>query len=199
MAVAPLFVLDMPTLKASLRLGELLAHDAASPILDTAVKFARVTVIEALGESAVAHLVGLARTENPATMIQARRVKAEMLETDLILMYLTKHLPMAFLDGGGGMLNFYKQEAPFRLQDPLSRAELVKDLEARVNKYLQDLSLQLRGEANSCEVNTGSAPCAAVLGTLSDTEQAPLLAASLDSSYLQVNRKNLRTLPGIFL
>lgn len=188
MAVAPVFIASAQALQDQLRLGTLIARDAAFDIFEQAMRQARIVLYDSLTSGTVTAILGYTSVENPATSEELVRTKAEGLERDLVMVYLSHHLPVAFMDAAGGMPTWFNKEAPFRLQSPDERAALREELEIRINKALQDITLRFSGVQGSCDVTTGSAPCAHNLGALPDDIQAPLLGASLDKRLLGVNR-----------
>jgi hypothetical protein len=197
MAVAPVFIANVATLQAQLRLGELLVRDAGYAVLEQAMRSARVVLYDALGSGTVNSILAYASVENPTTANQITRTKTEALERDLVLVYLVHHLPVAFMGASGAMPQWYEKEAPFRLRAPDDRERLKQEVEERINRSLQDITLQFSGVQGSCEVTTGSAPCAHTLSALPDDCQAPLLDGVLDARYLNVDRSSLRGMPGL--
>lgn len=197
MAVAPVFVADVATLQAHLRLGGLLTRDAGFGVFEQAMRSARIVIYDSLTIGSVNSILTYASVDNPTSLNEVLRSKAEGLERDLVYLYLVHHLPIAFLDAAGAMPSWYAKEAPFRLQNADDRELLKQELEQRINRAMQDITLRFSGVEGSCEVTTGSAPCAHALSAMPDGVQPPLLGAAMDARLTGVDRSKLRGHPAI--
>lgn len=125
MAIAPLFVPDLDTLKARLRLSAVDTGDA-SAVVNSAVEEVRLHLYEELGEDLVTDLVALPRVENPTTDDGLRRLRAENIELLWVRMLLMQRLPTFYAQSFGQTRKAWNEEGITR--------------EARGSEYKRDLT-----------------------------------------------------------
>lgn len=116
MAVEPLFVANMDTLKAALRLTDASQADAVAQI-DQAVEDVRVRLYDerGLGAALVATLLAIPYTENATTVSALRRTRANNLEIKWVRLLLLKRMPVLFQDASGQSLDAWNEEPLTRL------------------------------------------------------------------------------------
>ena len=146
----PLFV-PRATLVANLRLSE--ATAAAQPetvaLIDRAILQARLVLLRQLGSSLVAQLQNIARNEiDPETEDEQRRMIAETLEIDSVLLVLSETMPQLFQDAGAKALQVWNDEGTFRGQSH----ELLEDFRETVRGRIRWALEQLLGV---CQGDTG--------------------------------------------
>lgn len=130
MAVEPLFVVDMDTLKSRLRLSDAAASDALAQI-DNAVEDVRLGFFDeeqGLGASRVTELLAISFVENATTATALERTRANNLETKWVRLLLLRRLPTLFHDASGQSLDAWNEEPLVRrqgrdLRDEISRLE----------------------------------------------------------------------------
>lgn len=138
MAVAPLFVSDLDTLKARLRLTGVPPGRDAQKIIEDAVLTVRLNFYRAIADTRIDILLGYASTEDPRTASERLRSLAELTEVLWVRKELSETLPHAFMDGGNDLLERWNEEAPFR-QSP-------DDLGDRLMKQINDNLDLLKGD-----------------------------------------------------
>lgn len=175
----PLFVASLDVLKKEARLGEITDADAAGPIVNEACMWARVRMIEALGDAGVQTVLATAFTPTPLTSAEVLRVNANSLETLLFKRYLLSHLPWATMESSGSMPSWYNKEAPFRLSNSLDRERMIREIENQCNQLLGSICAALATEDGTCSVN-GSRIGSAVLAPDDDPPQLGAIYGQLD-------------------
>lgn len=146
MAVAPLFVLDMATLKAALRLSGAAATDA-SAIINMAVKTVRVKFYQELGGSRVAAILAMSRSDTPSTDDEVMRGTAESCEALWVKHRLLQDLPTVFMDGSGSVQQQWNEEGLLRDASPANMAIFSE----KVYKEVQAMLDYLRGDEEDTE------------------------------------------------
>lgn len=172
----PLFLLDRATLKESLRLGKLIETDAAAPLLNDAIQKTRVKLLRNLPERIVLELLATPSVASPTTASEVRRVEAEQLEIIMVRKFLIEDLPTAFMDAGGGMLDWYQKEAPFRMTNAYDRGLWIKSLADQANELAEELCKK-QFEAQECS-SLGDRVMG-VADLRASTEDAPALGSLL--------------------
>jgi len=146
MPVAPLFVADMTTLKARLRLSGAAQSDALAQI-DEAVEWVRVALYDeerGLGLTKVNEILAVAYVENATTSADLVRTQANNLEQIYVRLRLLKVLPMLFMDASGSTHDTWNEE-------PLTRKgqrALEKEIEA-LQKEVEEAIADLLGDTDS--------------------------------------------------
>lgn len=168
MAVAPLFVVDMTTLKTVLRLEGARAAGALAEI-DQSVTEARVTFYRRLGKARIDQIKATATVDAPDTNEQILRTLANTVEVAMVRQRLMRLLPMLFMDGSGNRMQLWNEETGF---DPASRQGIEKEL-ARLETEIQEGLAVLAGEQDLDDESTVSAD------TIGPTETTDLPGASI--------------------
>lgn len=141
MPVAPLFVADMDTLKARLRLTGAAQPDALAQI-DEAVEWVRVAIYdeeEGLGLSLVNELLGIPYVENATTLQDLRRTQANNLELAWVRLRLLCVMPTLFHDASGSSLDTWNEE-PLTRRSERGLREMKAALEKEIRKGIADLT-----------------------------------------------------------
>ena len=137
MAVAPLFVADMATLKQQLRLTGVPASTDADEMISAAVLEANSGFRRRLGNDQVTTLLGYSYTETPSTNNEVLRLVANQTEVKMVKAILLRVLPAQFIDGAGNALQNWHEEAPFRHMGPFDRRDELKQLNREIEENLQ--------------------------------------------------------------
>lgn len=143
MAVAPLFVADMDTLKAKLRLTGVANADGVA-LIEEAVLQVRQEIYRRLGASKITTLLATAYTDTPATDDEYKRLVAANLEVKWVRLRLLDSMAVVFKDATGNMLEQWNEEAAFR-EGRLSQAEKRKAFQ----EILDDVRFLKSGTAGS--------------------------------------------------
>ncbi len=126
-SVGPLFVPDMATLKARLRLTGAAASDALA-IIDQAVQQVRVGFYSRLPQFRIDFLRNTASIENPTEKAQVLRALAEQTEVAWVRHTLMQELPTLFIDGSGNTQHIWNQEGMTREIRPAEKDEMLRRL-----------------------------------------------------------------------
>ena len=137
MAVATLFVADIATMKQGLRLSGLPANGDAEAILFNAIQEVNTNFRRRLGNTRVVEILAFTDVDNPLTDEGTLRAIAELTEIKWVRMILLRYLPMMHLDGSGGAVQSYHEEAPFRHTGPFGREREIKTLKSEIEENLQ--------------------------------------------------------------
>ena len=146
MAIEPLFVVDMDTLKSRLRLTGASQADALAQI-DQAVEDVRVGIYDdeqGLGVARVTELLAISYAENAATANELLRTRANNLEVTWVRLFLMRRLPTLFMDASGESLEVWNEE-------PLVRKagrDLRKEIETLAEEVKQGLAYLGAGDEN---------------------------------------------------
>lgn len=141
MPVAPLFVVDMATLRARLRLSGAAQSDALAQI-DEAVEWVRVALYNeetGLGLTRVNELLAVAYVENATTSADLVRTQANNLEQVYVRLRLLKVLPMLFMDASGSTHDTWNEE-PLTRKGQRSLEKEIASLEDEVLEAIADLT-----------------------------------------------------------
>lgn len=114
MATVPLFVADLDTLKAKLRLSGVAAPSGAEEIINEAILTVRAGFYRDLGKSRIDTLLAISFTETPETNDEILRATASLTEVKWVRSELIRTLPMLFMDGNAQQAQIYHDEAAFR-------------------------------------------------------------------------------------
>lgn len=126
MAVEPLFVADMTTLKSRLRLTGAVQADALAQI-DQAVEDVRVGFYDdaqGLGVTRVTTLLAIAFVENATTANALLRTRANNLEITWVRLLLMRRMPTLFMDASGSTLDAWNEENLSRTRNTDLRREI---------------------------------------------------------------------------
>lgn len=138
----PLFVADIDTLKAAVRLtGVPASRTDTLAILNEAILKARLDFNRRLGEQRVSFLVGITYNENPTTEDEILRALANQVETNIVYVQLLRKLPNVFMDASGGAQRIWNEEAPFRERGPTTLDKEIHRLENQIEEDMEVLSL----------------------------------------------------------
>ena len=137
MVVAPMFVADMDTLKAELRLSGLRSGSDAESILDRAASSARVYLYQRLGLTVAGEMLALADVDNPTTTDQIRRKASTLVEIELVRSELIQTMPVMVGDASGDAQQAYNDEGVWRQIDPEERAALLKRNARRIEELIE--------------------------------------------------------------
>ena len=133
MAIAPLFLADMDTLKSRLRLSGAAQTDALAQI-DQAVEDVRVKFYDeeqGLGLTVVTALLAIAYSENATTTEALKRTRANNLEVQWVRLLLLQRLPTIFMDGSAQTLDAWNEE-PLTRNGPRGVAKEIARLEKEI-------------------------------------------------------------------
>lgn len=168
---APLFVNDIETLRASLRLSGLDATSDAERVFQNAVLGVRSKLYQRLGTERVTALLAVAYTESPTSQAQATRASANMVEVMMVRRELLLSMPMLFSGGMGAAGEAWNAEAPFRDVGVNDVAAIVRTLDRDIEAGLALLASSdaFPTEDSGLHVTTIGAPCG----------HAPRLAANV--------------------
>lgn len=145
MATTPLFIVDVATLKAKIRLSGVAAASDADDIINEAVLTVRAGFYRELGSPRVAVIQALAFTENPVTNDQVLRAVANITEVKWVKAELLRTLPLSFMDGNADQNQVFQDEALFRdasqHQIDLERVSLESEIQLNLDLLRGDQSI----------------------------------------------------------
>lgn len=137
MAVAPLFVVNVATLKARLRLTGAASADAAA-MIDQAIEEVRQKLYGRLGATRIAAIAAITYVENGTTDNQILRALANTVEIKWVRMFLLRTLPTLFMDTAGIRQQVFNDESAFTTGTNIEK-ELAR-LQAEIDQALDILS-----------------------------------------------------------
>lgn len=141
----PLFIADLPTLKALMRLtGVPDSRGDTLAILDEAILNARLEFYRRLGEQRVSALVATTFVPNPTTADDILRALANVVEADLVYVQLLRKLPNLFMDASGAAQRVWNEEAPFRER---GGTPLDKEINRRLDKIEENFQMLAEEES----------------------------------------------------
>lgn len=135
----PLFVADLATLKAKVRLAELPSVSAANSILDEVILVSRLDFYRRLGTERVTFLLSIAFNENPTTVDEVLRALANAVEVKLVRCHLLRRLPTTFMDASGEVNKTWNEEAPVRELGVLQAEQEIQRCQAEIEADMQIL------------------------------------------------------------
>lgn len=136
MPVEPLFISNITTLKAKLRLTGATQPDTAK-IIDSAMEAVRIGFFDHLGGDRVAELLAIPYAENALTETALERTKANNVEVSWVRLHLLRTLPSLLMDASGVAQQMWNQENAFaRTSDT---AKEIERLEAEITQKLDEL------------------------------------------------------------
>jgi len=129
--VVPVFVTDIDTLKAMLRLSNV-ARDDAVAMLESAVRDVRVKLYDRLTSSVVAAVAGITHADNPTTADQLRRAKAEGVEVKMVRVELMRTMPSFFLESLGSVRRAWNEEGTMQPLDHRDVQRIIAVIESEI-------------------------------------------------------------------
>lgn len=139
--MSPTYVVNIESLKASLRLSGIPSDSNAEQMLFDAVKAARLFFIRRLGASLTTVISAYTRSDTPSTVPEVMRATAEGVEVAFVRRRLLDLLPTQFVDGSSSVSQAWNSEGLARNLS-LSDVEKLKDvLDAEIEEgiaYLLD-------------------------------------------------------------
>jgi hypothetical protein len=139
MAVAPLFVADMTTLKTALRLDKMAAAGALAT-LDQAVKDVRIGFYRRLGAAQITTIKLTNDVDAPTTDAEITRSLATSVEVRWMRLLLIRRLSTMFVDASGQKQLKWNEEAGFLANNPVPTVDEVEKLEAEIDLDMGALS-----------------------------------------------------------
>lgn len=136
--VSPVFVRDLPTLKASLRLSSVADDNDADSIISDAVRAARSDLQRRLGITRVASLAAIVydpEAAAPATADELLRETANLTEIAMCRRTLLRRLPTLFRDASGDAALSWQQDALTRERNADTKREL-DELDRQIEENL---------------------------------------------------------------
>lgn len=128
MAANPLFVADLATLKASLRLTGAGAGTDADRLINNGILSARLAFYRRLGAARIAEILTTAFTEGPTSTEEYIRVLAHLTEVLIVRREVRKTMAQLFMDASADTQEAWNTEGAFRQGKPTVR-ELKKEEE----------------------------------------------------------------------
>lgn len=150
MAVNTLFIANMGTLEAALRLSGVPAGSDAKSIIDEGVLQARMSFVKALTQARVTTIRGYAYTDDPSTEEENLRMLANLTESMLVRLHLMRTLPVLFMDSAEKDEQAWNEEGIFRNKSPF-------DLEREKVALREDIQNNfdlLLGEEEAGQIST---------------------------------------------
>lgn len=140
MATVPLFVADLATLYAKLRLTSITAGSDTEEIVGEALLQTRISIYRRLGDAAVTSLLGETFIENPQTVDKILRASANVLEVKMVRLRLLDVLPVLFMDNSGIEQELINEEATFRSLQPGQLADMRETCRLEIEELFSLLS-----------------------------------------------------------
>lgn len=135
MAVAPLFVADIATMKSELRLSGLKANSDGEQIFERGVQSARVALYMKLGPSTAASFVARAEVDNPTATLDIQRKACSLAEVELVRLEMLRTMPVRVADASGDEQELFNDEGVWR---DISPRELRLHIEG-ISAYVEEL------------------------------------------------------------
>lgn len=140
MSTSPTFILDLASLKSSLRLSGPNASDTET-MLEDAVRKARLLFHDRLGSARVTTLKAIVRVDDPTTPDQMLREKAELCELAMIRRECLQTMPVWTFDPGR-QTEVWNQDGLMRNMTKKERDAAVESLSSDIEKWLSELGLE---------------------------------------------------------
>lgn len=137
MTQVPLFVENETTLRSLMRLSGVPSSSDADAMISNAIMEVRGGFIRRLGLPRITVLVAMAFSDTPVNENESLRLIANITETKWVKSILMRTLTTMFLDGAGGALQDFQNEAPFRSTGPFERDREIKRLQGEIEENLQ--------------------------------------------------------------
>ncbi len=158
MPATPLFITDLDTLKARLRLSALEVGDGAA-VLDAVVSEVRLGFNDELGISRVAELVALTPNDPAVTEDELTRLRAETVEHLWVRSILMRRLPTLFVEGSGQARKAWNEEGITSSGgDDADLRREIKALQQQVRDGLARLGSDVAGEVNATVILPDETP-----------------------------------------
>ena len=148
MSATPLFITDLDTLKAQLRLSALNTGDGAA-VLDAVVAEVRLGFNDDLGILRVAEIVALATADPAVTEDELTRLRAENVEQLWVRSILMRRLPTLFVQGAGQARKAWNEEGITNKPDEPDLRKEIAALQQQVRDGLARLASKVSGEVNA--------------------------------------------------
>jgi len=157
----PLFVADLATLKAQLRLSGMpsSATDALA-ILDESILRARLVFYRRLGQQRVGVLLATVYNANPSSEDEVLRALANTTETKVVYSELLRKLPNQWMDASGDANRRWNEEAPFRERGPTGAQQEIQRLLDEIEEDMEILAGEESiGEESQFKTFNGTPDC----------------------------------------
>lgn len=157
----PLFVSNLATLKAALRLS---AVPSTSPdtlaILDESILRVRLAFYRRLGQQRVGVLLAMPVIANPTSVDEILRALASTTETKMVFAELLRKLPNQFMDASGDANRRWNEEAPFRERGP---SDAQREIQRLLDEIEEDMEMlageEVQGDESSYKTFDGTPDC----------------------------------------
>jgi hypothetical protein len=147
----PLFVADLATIKARLRLtGVPAASTDTHAIIDECLLRTRLTFVRRLGTARINKIRAITYTEDPLTDDGVIRALANTTEINMVRCELMQRLPIAFMDASADLDKRWNEDAPFREKGSNDLRKQITDLQNSIEEDMQ----MLAGEEELAEEST---------------------------------------------
>ncbi len=138
MAVAGVF-LTKTLIQSRLRLTGTSSADGLA-IIDDAIKMARGRLYDGLGISRVSVIKTYGQVDNPATLNELTRAKADMTEVKMVKVQLLRSMPSLFMDGAAQVRTVWNDEGISRRAGETDIAQEMRRLENEIVDAMKDLA-----------------------------------------------------------
>lgn len=138
MSATPLFVPDLATLLARLRLTGIATSGQA--VVDEAVQTVRVGIYRALGAAVVSTLLATTSTLSPITDAELERCTAERVEVAWTRMLLLRSMPVLFKESSSNIQQAWNEEGLARDASARMIADEIERLQADIDTWLGTLT-----------------------------------------------------------
>lgn len=147
----PLFVQDLATLKAALRLTGVPAEATDTlAILDESILRTRLAFYRRLGQQRVGVLVAMTEVDNPTSEDEVLRSLASTTETKMVYAELLRKLPNQFMDASGDANRRWNEEAPFRER---GATDAQREIQRLLDEIEEDMEILSGEESQGDEVS----------------------------------------------
>lgn len=139
MAVTPLFIESMETLRSLVKLTGADQPDTVVAI-DNATRRVRAMIYDRIGSEAVVRVLGYASEENPTTTNALLRSRAEIMEADWVRLLLMRELPVLFMDASDNTSQVWNTEELTREAGRSDLSDQIRFLEDAIEDTLAVLA-----------------------------------------------------------
>lgn len=153
MAQTPLFVKDLDTLKAGLRLSGVSQTDPGVMILGAMSK-ARIKFTDRLPVPRIQQILAIAEVDNPLTPDEILRTRASQCEVMICRLLLMRAMPVLFMDSSGAARQDWNENPLARESTTRLKDELIA-LEADIEEYLSALEGNTPDETGLAVITMG--------------------------------------------
>lgn len=140
MAVAPVFVADLDTLKAALRLSGIPDGQDTDAILQAAIRETRVDFYRRLLHTRIAEIKAWSVVDDPDTEQEYLRLLAIDTEIKMVKLKLSYTLPMLFMDGSANAAMHWNQDPTFEIVSSRKLDKLRYQLTNEIENNMELLS-----------------------------------------------------------